>query len=72
MHGGVRDVQQYMVAPGIIRDNAALLREDFPGARLCFFGHSHEQKVYAVNGATKCAKSRRTLSCSSTGTRSLS
>lgn len=50
VHGGVRDVQQYMVAPGIIRDNAALLRQDFPGARLCFFGHSHEQKVYAVNG----------------------
>ena len=48
VHGGVRDVQQYMVTAGIIRDNAALLREDFPGARLCFFGHSHEQKVYAV------------------------
>jgi predicted phosphodiesterase len=50
VHGGVRDVQQYMVTPGLIRDNAALLREDFPGARLCFFGHSHEQKVYEVEG----------------------
>jgi predicted phosphodiesterase len=50
VHGGVRDVQQYMVTPGIIRENAALLREDFPGARVCFFGHSHEQKIYAVDG----------------------
>jgi len=50
VHGGVRDVQQYMVTPGIIRDNAALLSEDFPGARLCLFGHSHEQKIYAVDG----------------------
>ena len=50
VHGGVRDVQQYMVSPRIIRDNAALLRADFPGARLCFFGHSHEPKVYRVDG----------------------
>ncbi len=48
VHGGVRDVQQYMVNASFIRDNAALLRDDFPEARLCFFGHSHEQKVYAV------------------------
>mgnify|MGYP001367913443 CR=1 FL=1 len=50
VHGGVRDVQQYMVGAGLIGQNAAYLREDFPGARLCFFGHSHEQKVYRVAG----------------------
>ncbi len=50
VHGGVRDVQQYMVGAGHIRQNAAYLREDFPGARVCFFGHSHEQKVYRVEG----------------------
>jgi predicted phosphodiesterase len=50
VHGGVRDVQQYMVTPAHIRENAAYLAEDFPGARLCFFGHSHEQKVYRVEG----------------------
>ncbi len=49
VHGGVRDVQQYMVTPQHIRQNAAWLREDFPGARLCFFGHSHEQRVYEVS-----------------------
>jgi predicted phosphodiesterase len=48
VHGGVRDVQQYMVTPALIRQNAEFLRADFPGARLCFFGHSHEQKVYEV------------------------
>ena len=50
VHGGVRDVQQYMTTPTHIRDNAAYLRADFPDARLCFFGHSHEQKVYEVDG----------------------
>jgi predicted phosphodiesterase len=48
VHGGVRDVQQYMTTPAHIAQNAAWLREDFPGARACFFGHSHEQKVYEV------------------------
>jgi len=48
VHGGVRDVQQYMIGAGLIRQNAAYLREDFPGARVCFFGHSHEQKVYEI------------------------
>ena len=50
VHGGVRDVQQYMSTPALIRQNAAFLRADFPGARLCFFGHSHEQKSYQVDG----------------------
>jgi predicted phosphodiesterase len=50
IHGGVRDVQQYLVTPAHIRQNARYLREDFPGARLCFFGHSHEQKVYRLDG----------------------
>ena len=50
VHGGVRDVQQYMVTPAHILENAAFLRADFPGARVCFFGHSHEQKAYRVEG----------------------
>ena len=49
VHGGVRDVQLYMKTPALIAHNAALLREDFPGGRLCFFGHSHEQKIYEVD-----------------------
>jgi predicted phosphodiesterase len=50
IHGGVRDVQLYMTTPHHIRRNAELLREDFPAARVCFFGHSHEQKLYEVAG----------------------
>ena len=50
IHGGVRDVQQYMVTPQHIRENAKLLAADFPGARVCFFGHSHEQRVYEIDG----------------------
>jgi predicted phosphodiesterase len=49
VHGGVRDVQQSMITPAHIRENAAFLRADFPGARVCFFGHSHEQRIYRVS-----------------------
>jgi predicted phosphodiesterase len=48
VHGGVRDVQQYMVSPAHIAENAKFLARDFPAARVCFFGHSHEQRVYEV------------------------
>ena len=51
VHGGVRDVQLYMRTPQLVARNAELLRLDFPGARLCFFGHSHEQKLYEVDAA---------------------
>ena len=48
VHGGVRDVQLYMKAPLLVARNATLLRADFPTARICFFGHSHFQKVYEI------------------------
>src|SRR5262249_22031272 len=50
VHGGVRDVQQYMKRGEHIRENAEYLRYDFPGAKLCFFGHSHHQMVFEVDG----------------------
>ena len=53
VHGGVRDVQQYMANPAHIIENARFLAADFPGARVCFFGHSHEQKVYEVTRDVK-------------------
>jgi predicted phosphodiesterase len=49
VHGGVRDVQLYMKTPQLVARNAELLRLDFPSARLCFFGHSHAQKVYEAD-----------------------
>jgi predicted phosphodiesterase len=50
-HGGVRDVQQYMTRPAHILENIDYLRRDFPDRRICFFGHTHEQKVFEVDGA---------------------
>jgi predicted phosphodiesterase len=49
-HGGVRDVQQYMTQPKHILENVDYLRSDFPGRSVCFFGHTHEQKVFEVQG----------------------
>ncbi|HYC36512.1 MAG TPA: metallophosphoesterase family protein [Usitatibacter sp.] len=50
-HGGIRDVQQYMTRPQHILENAALMRSDFPHACICFFGHTHEQRVFVTDGA---------------------
>ena len=51
VHGGVRDVQQYMKTPAHIAQNAEYLRADFPGARICLYGHSHDQTVFEVHGS---------------------
>ena len=50
IHGGVRNVEQYMTQPRHILENVEHLRTDFPGRRICFFGHTHAQKVYEVQG----------------------
>jgi len=50
VHGGVRDVQLYMTTRDHIRANAELLAADFPAARVCFFGHSHAQKLHDAAG----------------------
>ena len=49
-HGGVRDVQQYMTRPRHFLQNVEYLRRDIPGIRLCFFGHTHEQRVFEIEG----------------------
>jgi predicted phosphodiesterase len=51
VHGGVRDVQLYMRTADLVRANVELLRADFPTARICFFGHSHFQKLYEVEAS---------------------
>jgi predicted phosphodiesterase len=50
VHGGVRDVQQYLINHDLVRHNADYLKSDFPGINICFFGHTHAQKVYEVYG----------------------
>ena len=61
VHGGVRDVLQYMTSAAHIAENARFFAEDFPGARVCFFGHSHEQRVYEVDaqGVTEIGASHQ-------------
>ena len=66
-HGGVRDVQQYMTRPRHFLENAGLpARRTFPGVRICFFGHTHEQRVFEVDGerVSRAATSRRAPSSS--------
>ena len=48
VHGSVRNVLQPMTTAAEIGENAAWLAQDFPGARICFFG-SHEQRLYRVH-----------------------
>jgi predicted phosphodiesterase len=50
VHAGIRDVQQYVITPGHILQNAGHMRLDFPGLNVCLFGHVHVQKVYELNG----------------------
>jgi predicted phosphodiesterase len=50
VHGGVDDPEQYLRSSAALRDNAARLVRRFPGVAVCFFGHTHEQGVFAVEG----------------------
>jgi predicted phosphodiesterase len=53
-HGGVRDVTQYMTRPRHFLENAQYLRSDFPAIPICFFGHTHEQRVFEIDGERAC------------------
>lgn len=55
-HGGVRDVQQYMTKPHHVVENAAYLSRDFPGVRVCFYGHTHEQRIFSVSNGTEVSE----------------
>ena len=50
VHAGVRDIGDPMSGPESIRDNAAHLRYDFPGAKLCFFGRGAAPLAWEVDG----------------------
>lgn len=49
-HGGFRDVCQYVTTASRVEENAALVRAEVPRARICFFGHTHEQRAWSVRG----------------------
>jgi predicted phosphodiesterase len=50
VHGGVDDVEQYVRSAAAVRENAGRLARRFPGVPVCFFGHTHEQGVFVVDG----------------------
>lgn len=48
IHGGVNDPQEYVTTRERVLDNAGRLTRLAPSARVCFFGHTHEQKLFEV------------------------
>ncbi len=50
LHGSVNDVRDYMANPNRVRENHRALTQRYPGARVCFFGHTHVPKVFAIEG----------------------
>jgi predicted phosphodiesterase len=49
IHGSVLDVQEYMLTPQQIQENSVLLDSEHPEWKVCFFGHTHEQRVYQIH-----------------------
>jgi len=45
VHGSVRDPDEYIMNAATARENLAMLQADYPGVRVCFFGHTHVKAV---------------------------
>jgi predicted phosphodiesterase len=50
VHGGIRDVERYLVNARDVARDARVLHAEFPGVRVCLFGHTHAQRVYEIAG----------------------
>jgi len=64
MHGGVNDAQEYVTTPSRVLSNQARLLREVPTAEICFFGHTHQPKLYAVSSGLvneQSATGRHTL-----------
>ena len=45
VHGSIRDPDEYIINRAIAQENLTLLKKDFPGVQVCFFGHTHVKTV---------------------------
>jgi predicted phosphodiesterase len=45
VHGSVRDPDEYIINSVSAEENLAVLKSDYPGVRLCFFGHTHVKSI---------------------------
>ena len=45
VHGSVRDPDEYIVDGVTAAENLAVLKNEYPNVRLCFFGHTHVKAV---------------------------
>ena len=45
VHGSIRDPDEYIINRAIAEENLMLLKDDFPGVQVCFFGHTHVKTV---------------------------
>ena len=53
VHGSVRDPDEYIINRVSAEENLAILRSDYPGVGICYFGHTHVKAVApSPNGAT--------------------
>ena len=48
VHAGVDDVQEYMTTETRVLANQALLSSQMPQVTVCFFGHTHDPKIYEL------------------------
>lgn len=45
VHGSVRDPDEYIINSVSAEENLAILKSDYPGVPICFFGHTHVKTV---------------------------
>ncbi len=50
VHGSPDDISEYMTGAAHIRRAARVLRAREPSARICLFGHTHDRKLWHMDG----------------------
>ena len=45
VHGSIRDPDEYIINSASAQENLALLKSEYPGVPVCFFGHTHVKTV---------------------------